>query len=672
MPSPGDQHNNNTVSNTVDTSGNTGRQWSYEEASLIQDRLAQELGPEFISYRPAPGGGRVSYLEGWKAINLANDAFGFNGWSSEVRNITIDYCDVDPDKRVSLGVTATVRVNLQDGTFHEDVGFGHVENAKTKYMAFDKCKKEATTDALKRALRKFGNSLGNCLYNNNFGKQVSRMSSRPYAINKERIVRDTNFRGGNPYGPISNCPQAPPSGPRPVLKIEDAPSNGQARPRTDSRPSSARGNRPSNQPQPKSQPPQKPPPRQQPPQSKSELPKEQPKIKREELDSRPETTGQTAPKPRSITFSVTTVDNRPILGPDSMYNLIEEGDFNGWDEDLSDDEIFGAEEFELKGEKPAIGQGQVENVTFNVLAAEMPKSSNGGGSKSSTPTPVELKTPMQNQNLNTLDQKHPQSTPTPLRDPIRTPSSEGSVPVGFYKGSAAGLIQDGEVPANSHFDPSYVSPNLSRLPNRSAPIRRSDVVNIMGNADNGNVNTTHNTHTNSTRPSTTIASDIGGKATNPPSYNNSSSAPATALVNKPSNSLHAPKYQPAPQLQAASRAGLPARGYGSPRTNQRTYGGLRNPPYSKPVIGGHSNGGTDSGNAVTATSSSSVSATVGQKRPAGENGDGPSASRAVAGESNSAGSLGGSENSANTRASLPSESTNGANQTGDKRQRVSY
>jgi DNA repair and recombination protein RAD52 len=48
----------------------------------LQSKLNQKLGPEFISQRQGPGGGpKLTYAEGWKIINLANDVFGFNGES---------------------------------------------------------------------------------------------------------------------------------------------------------------------------------------------------------------------------------------------------------------------------------------------------------------------------------------------------------------------------------------------------------------------------------------------------------------------------------------------------------------------------------------------------------------------------------------------------------------
>lgn len=67
--------------------------------------------------------------------------------------------------------TATVRVTLPDGSYHEDVGVGDHENSDPA-KAIENCKKEAVSDALKRTLRLFGNALGNCLYDKSFTQQV--------------------------------------------------------------------------------------------------------------------------------------------------------------------------------------------------------------------------------------------------------------------------------------------------------------------------------------------------------------------------------------------------------------------------------------------------------------------------------------------------------------------
>ena len=72
-------------------------------------------------------------------INLANEIFGYNGWNSNIVDITIDYCDVDDQNgKTSCGVSAIVRVTLSDGTYHEDIGYGQMDNGKTKGIALEK------------------------------------------------------------------------------------------------------------------------------------------------------------------------------------------------------------------------------------------------------------------------------------------------------------------------------------------------------------------------------------------------------------------------------------------------------------------------------------------------------------------------------------------------------
>ncbi len=62
-----------------------------------------------------------------------------------------------------MGVWAQVRVQLKDGAFHEDIGYGVSEGMRSKALSIEKARKEAVTDGLKRALKSFGNALGNCI-----------------------------------------------------------------------------------------------------------------------------------------------------------------------------------------------------------------------------------------------------------------------------------------------------------------------------------------------------------------------------------------------------------------------------------------------------------------------------------------------------------------------------
>ena len=95
-------------------------------------------------------------------------------------DIQVDFVDENPTTlKVSLGLSVIMRVTLRDGTFHEDIGYGHIENCKGKAAAFEKAKKEGTTDGLKRALRNFGNVLGNCIYDKEYLAKVTKIKVQP-------------------------------------------------------------------------------------------------------------------------------------------------------------------------------------------------------------------------------------------------------------------------------------------------------------------------------------------------------------------------------------------------------------------------------------------------------------------------------------------------------------
>lgn len=180
-PSIGEQHKGTTTSiNPFEEIKPHVSEYTAQEIATLSSRLEKQLGPEYISSRPGPSGQKVHYLAADKCINLANEVFGFNGWSSSIQNIQIDFVDENPNNgNISLGLSVIVRVALRDGTFHEDVGYGQVKNVKDKAAAFEKAKKEGTTDGLKRALRNFGNLLGNCVYDKEYVSKVTKLKVAP-------------------------------------------------------------------------------------------------------------------------------------------------------------------------------------------------------------------------------------------------------------------------------------------------------------------------------------------------------------------------------------------------------------------------------------------------------------------------------------------------------------
>lgn len=125
----------------------------------IERELSEPLNTDIIKYLdegPAKG---APYIEGWRLIVRANEVFGHGGWTSEVRELKQQMTFMVKRSKGDIEMTvfqATVRV-LAHGVFHDGVGVGiGGANASETEMAI----KGAETDALKRALTKFGKQFG--------------------------------------------------------------------------------------------------------------------------------------------------------------------------------------------------------------------------------------------------------------------------------------------------------------------------------------------------------------------------------------------------------------------------------------------------------------------------------------------------------------------------------
>ncbi|KAH3762480.1 DNA repair and recombination protein rti1 [Pelomyxa schiedti] len=141
--------------------------------------LQKMLGPDQLCFREAAsfrGDGKskiIAYLNTDKAIDLANQVFGMHGWSSSIKSIGLDTLEQVGESKWIAGCSAIVRIQLKDGTYHEDVGYG-VSDGVSKLLALECAKKMAASDAFKRALRMFGNFLGNSAYSDAHVEQVLR------------------------------------------------------------------------------------------------------------------------------------------------------------------------------------------------------------------------------------------------------------------------------------------------------------------------------------------------------------------------------------------------------------------------------------------------------------------------------------------------------------------
>ncbi len=197
------------------------------ELSAVTSALRRRLGPSLLSCRPAPGGQRVVYLEGWRSVAIANGIFGFNGWSSSVTGGAVDFVDC-LGGRFYVGVWAQVRVTLRDGAFREDVGYGVSEGMRSKALSVEKARKEAVTDGVKRALKGFGSALGNCISDKEYlaflNGKVGRGAGRPNVYDMEDTLGETDFpeadaarmKKSRANGFVHHAKSAPASATKPV------------------------------------------------------------------------------------------------------------------------------------------------------------------------------------------------------------------------------------------------------------------------------------------------------------------------------------------------------------------------------------------------------------------------------------------------------------------------
>ncbi|KAG8463926.1 hypothetical protein KFE25_000094 [Diacronema lutheri] len=147
--------------------------WTADERERIAVELATKLPPEAIASRPGQSGKEFSYMEFWRVVERSNQILGFDGWSSTIVDMNQEYMETR-DGRTSCGYTVVVRVTLKCGTFHEDVGFGSMEKQTDRGKAIENAKKEAVSDATKRALKSFGHALGLSIYDTAHVQQLKR------------------------------------------------------------------------------------------------------------------------------------------------------------------------------------------------------------------------------------------------------------------------------------------------------------------------------------------------------------------------------------------------------------------------------------------------------------------------------------------------------------------
>jgi DNA repair and recombination protein RAD52 len=126
------------------------------------EALSQPLDMRLIKHRKG-GGKMLAYLTGKTVIDTANRIFGHGGWGTKVIARSRETC-ADGKKGTMEFYTCDIELYVAGATFgFPGDGVGIVTEPFT-VEAHEKARKDAYTDALKRALRHYGDAFGLALY----------------------------------------------------------------------------------------------------------------------------------------------------------------------------------------------------------------------------------------------------------------------------------------------------------------------------------------------------------------------------------------------------------------------------------------------------------------------------------------------------------------------------
>lgn len=145
--------------------------------------LENELDNNRVKTR-SKGNVNLSYLEGFDVIETANTVFGFGNWSYSITLLEQVSQETNQNQNHVVCYKAIVSVTIHDNQHskqiqREDVGLG-TGIAKSLNDAHEGSCKEAVTDALKRALRGFGNQFGLSLYDKSKNHSNNNTSNNQY------------------------------------------------------------------------------------------------------------------------------------------------------------------------------------------------------------------------------------------------------------------------------------------------------------------------------------------------------------------------------------------------------------------------------------------------------------------------------------------------------------
>jgi DNA recombination protein Rad52 len=162
------------------------------------DKLAAPLEASRIKQRAA-GGSKpaLSYLESHDVIRTANDIFGFGKWGHEVTELrlieAVTVHNRDQKAGTHVGYVCIVRLTVEGCVPMSGVGYGDATEYRESaaVTAHELAAKEAESDALKRALKNFGDQFGLALYDKQAASSGHVTSDKPKSAQKSAEQKNT-------------------------------------------------------------------------------------------------------------------------------------------------------------------------------------------------------------------------------------------------------------------------------------------------------------------------------------------------------------------------------------------------------------------------------------------------------------------------------------------------
>jgi len=169
--------------------------------------LAYDIEPSRIKSR-TKGNLTLSYLEGFDLIETANKIFGYGNWSYTITSLDQVSQETNSNQNIVICYKALILLTVYnaDHSKHiskEDVGFG-TGIAKMLADAHEGGAKEAVTDAIKRAMRSFGNQFGNSLYDKSRNHQTQAQMTHQPTMQHQAPTQNQTTRSPYEFTSLTN------------------------------------------------------------------------------------------------------------------------------------------------------------------------------------------------------------------------------------------------------------------------------------------------------------------------------------------------------------------------------------------------------------------------------------------------------------------------------------